>query len=138
MDEKYQIVYLDEPEWGIIGTGIRSYNTQQAGEDGYKHLCFVLYGSNEEILGGVIGATYWDWLYIDLIWLKEECRGQGYGHHLLSLAENEARKRNAKNAYLDTFSFQAPDFYKKHGYEVFGELTNFPTGHNRYFFTKHL
>jgi len=138
MDEEYQISYLDEPEWGIIGKGIRSYNTQQAGDDGYKSLCFVLRGPDEKVVGGVIGATYWDWLYIDLIWLKEEFRGQGYGHRLLTLAEEEARKRKVKNAYLDTFSFQAPEFYKEHGYRVFGELPNFPVGHQRYFLTKQL
>jgi len=72
------------------------------------------------------------------MWLKEELRGRGYGHQLLLLAEEEGRKRGAKQVYLDTFSFQAPDFYKKHGYEVFGELHDFPPGHQRYFLTKQL
>ena len=53
-------------------------------------------------------------------------------------AEDEARQRGAKNAYLDTFSFQVPDFYKQHGYEVFGELPDFPPGHQRYFMKKQL
>jgi hypothetical protein len=44
----------------------------------------------------------------------------------------------AKNAYLDTFSFQAPEFYKKCGHQEFGTLENFPTGHTRYFLTKKL
>jgi ribosomal protein S18 acetylase RimI-like enzyme len=86
----------------------------------------------------VIGATYWDWFSIDLIWVKEELRGRGYGHRLLTLAENEARQRGAKNAHLDTFSFQAPSFYKQHGYQVFGELADFPPGHQRYFLRKQL
>jgi len=86
----------------------------------------------------VIGATYWDWFYINLMWVKDELRGHGYGHRLLTLAEDEARRRGAKNVYLDTFSFQAPDFYKQHGYQVFGELQDFPPGHQRYFLTKHL
>jgi len=77
-------------------------------------------------------------LHIDLLWVKDELRGRGYGHHLLTLAEQEARQRGAKNAYLDTFSFQAPDFYKQHGYQVFGELQDFPPGHQRYFLTKQL
>ena len=37
-----------------------------------------------QTIGGVIGSTYWDWLYIDLLWLKEELRGRGYGHQLLA------------------------------------------------------
>jgi len=65
-------------------------------------------------------------------------RGRGYGHRLLTLAEEEGRKRGAEHAYLDTFSFQAPDFYKQHGYHVFGELSDFPQGHRRYYLTKQL
>ncbi len=138
MEEAYQIDYVDQPEWGVIGQGIRDYNTQQAGDDHHQRLCFVLRAPGEEIAGGVIGATYWDWLYIDLMWIQEDLRGRGYGRRLLMLAEEEARKRGAKNAYLDTFSFQAPAFYEKLGYRVFGELPDFPAGHQRFFLTKQL
>jgi GNAT superfamily N-acetyltransferase len=138
MDEKYDIVYVDKPEWGIIGQGIHNYNIQQAGDDQGKQLCFVLYAPDQEVVGGVIGATHWDWLHIDLMWVKEELRGRGYGHQLLVAAEDAARQRGAKNAYLDTFSFQAPDFYEQHGYQVFGELQDFPSGHRRYYLTKQL
>jgi GNAT superfamily N-acetyltransferase len=72
------------------------------------------------------------------MWIKEELRGCGYGHKLLLAAEQEARQRGARNAYLDTFSFQAPDFYKKHGYQVFGVLKDFPDGHQRIYLTKQL
>jgi len=138
MDKKYQIVYREEPEWGIIGGGIKEYNAQKAGNDHGKTLCFVILAPGEEIAGGIIGATYWDWLYVDLMWIREDLRQQGFGERLLSLAEEEARKRGAKHSYLDTFSFQAPGFYKKLGYEVFGELHDFPPGHTRYFLEKTL
>ena len=119
MDEEYQILYVDNPEesaWGIIGRGVGSYNRQEAGDDKFQRLCFGLHAPDQEIVGGVIGEIYWDWLYIDLLWVKEELRGRGYGHRLLTIAEQEARQCGAKNVYLDTFSFQAPDFYKQHGY----------------------
>jgi GNAT superfamily N-acetyltransferase len=138
MDEEYAIVYVDEPEWGIIGQGINNYNRQQAGEDDAQSLCFVLKAPDQEIVGGVIGATYWDWFHLDLLWVKDDLRGRGHGHRLLTLAEDEARRRGARNAYLDTFSFQAPDFYEQHGYRIFGELQDFPPGHRRYFFAKQL
>ena len=139
MDESsYVIVSADEPPWDIIGGGINEYNKQHGGEEHGKSLCFVLKGPDQAILGGVIGDTYWNWLFINLMWLKEEFRGHGYGHQLLELAEEEARKRGAKHAYLDTFSFQAPEFYKKYGYRIFGELKDFPEGHTRYFMTKDL
>ena len=138
VNKEYQIIFVEKPEWGIIGGGISNYNTQQAGDDNAQTLCFVLQSPDQEIVGGVIGATYWDSFYLDLMWIKEELRGCGYGHRLMTLAEDEARQRGAKNAYLDTFSFQAPDFYKQHGYQVFGELQDFPPGHQRYFLRKQL
>jgi GNAT superfamily N-acetyltransferase len=141
MATEYEIVYDEHPEqaaWGIIGRGITDYNQQQAGDDGAQRICFVIRGPGQEIVGGVVAAIYWDWLYIDLMWMKEELRGSGYGSRLLTLAEDEAQKRGAKHAYLDTFSFQAPGFYQKHGYQVFGELKDFPPGCQRYFMTKQL
>lgn len=141
MTMEYQIVYVEKPEqsaWGVIGRGVGDYNRAQTGDNNFQRLCFALYGPDEEIVGGILGEVYWDWLYIDLLWVRDELRGQGYGHQLLEIAEAEARQRGAKNAYLDTFSFQAPNFYARHGYQVFGELQNFPPGHQRYFLTKQL
>jgi GNAT superfamily N-acetyltransferase len=141
MDEEYQIVYVDKPEesaWGIIGRGVCGYNEQQAGDTEFQRLCFVLHTPDQEIVGGVMAEIYWGWLYIDLLWVKDELRGRGYGHRLLARAEDEARQQGARNAYLDTFSFQALDFYRQHGYQVFGELRDFPPGHQRYFMAKEL
>jgi len=138
MPEEIQIISLENPEWNIIGGGIHNYNIQQAGDPHEQNLCFVLQAPGQEIVGGIIGATHWDWFYINLMWISEELRGLGYGQRLLLLAEEEARQRGAKNAYLDTFSFQAPGFYQKYGYRVFGELPDFPTGHQRYYLTKQL
>ena len=138
MHENYQIISVDKPEWGIIGGGIHSYNIQQAGEDNGQSMCFVVQGLNDEVVGGVIAATHWNWLYVDLMWIKEEFRGLCYGKRLLELVEEKARELGAKNAYLDTFSFHALDFYKKYGYQVFGELKDFPVGHQRYYLTKQL
>lgn len=141
MDENYQIVYEEKPEtsaWGIIGRGVHNYNIEQTGDEEFERLCFVLQNSQQEIVGGVIGELFWGWFYLDLMWVEEGLRGRGYGHRLLMHIEEEARQRGAKQVYLDTFSFQAPDFYKKHGYRVFGELSDFPPGHQRYYLTKQL
>ena len=138
MEENIKIKYLNEPAWEVIGGGITEYNTRMAGDDHGKNLCFVVENSNEEVLGGLIGMTYWNWLYISLMWLPEGLRGKGYGQKLLEMAEEEGRKRGAKYSYLDTFSFQAPGFYQKFGYQEFGKLEEFPPGHTRYFMKKNL
>jgi GNAT superfamily N-acetyltransferase len=141
MAGEYRIAHVDDPEksaWGIIGRGIRDFNVQQAGDNRFQRLCFVLEAPDGEIVGGVIGEVYWDWLHVDLLWVRDELRGRGFGHRLLTRVEDEARKHGAENAYLDTFSFQAPEFYTQHGYHVFGELQDFPLGHQRYFMRRQL
>jgi ribosomal protein S18 acetylase RimI-like enzyme len=141
VEENYQIIHMDKPDdtaWRVIGGGVHDYNIAQAGDDQSKMLCFVLRSPNQELVGGLIGQTHWNWLHIELLFVKEDLRGRGHGHRLLMAAEQEARKRGAKRAYLDTLSFQAPGFYKKHGYEVFGELQDFPVGHQRYYLAKQL
>ncbi|MBT3190511.1 MAG: GNAT family N-acetyltransferase [Anaerolineae bacterium] len=141
MSEKYKIVSVEKPEesaWGIIGGGLSKYNIEKVGDNKFQRLCFTLQDSEEEIVGGILGEVYWGWLYVDLLWVKDELHGLGYGHRLLIKLEDEGRKLGAKNAYLDTFSFQVPNFYKDHDYQVFGELQDFPPGHQRYFFRKEL
>jgi GNAT superfamily N-acetyltransferase len=141
MLEDYKIVYVEKPEesaWGIIGRGVAAYNKEQAGDNKFQRLCFTLQSPGQEIVGGILGEIYWGWFYIDLLWVKDALRGQGYGRRLMITAEQEARRRGAKNAYLDTFSFQAPDFYKQLGYQVFGELADFPHGQRRFFLQKQL
>jgi len=141
MTEDYKISYDENPadgNWGIIGRGVSAFNDQQVGDENFERLCFVLKGPNEEVVGGLAGSTFYEWLVIDLLWIKEELRGHGYGKRLMELAEKEAKERGAKNVLLDTLSFQAPDFYKKLGYRVFGELQDFPPGHQRLYFTKQL
>jgi len=141
MTDQYSIEYVENPDksvWGVIGKGLRDFNTRQAGEDHMKELCLVLYSPDQEIVGGVIAETYWNWLFINVMWVKEELRGSGFGERLLKRTEEEAVKRGAKHAFLDTFTFQAPGFYEKNGYGVFGKLADFPPGHQRIFYKKDL
>ena len=141
MDEHYEIAYFDDSDQSalsVIGPGIHTFNVAHAGDTNHKRICFTLRDSGGEIVGGLVGSTYWGWFYVDLLWVREDLRGQGFGHRLLDAAEEEARQRGAANAYLDTFSFQAPAFYERQGYRVFGELPDFPAGHTRYFMTKAL
>ncbi|MBD2434092.1 MULTISPECIES: GNAT family N-acetyltransferase [Fischerella] len=117
---------------------IIKFNSSRASEGNYKHLVIFLRDSDDHIVGGLIGETYWQWLYVDVLWVHELFRGEGYGDILLATAEQEAVKRGCQYAYLDTFSFQAPEFYRKRGYVVFGELPNFPQGYSRFFLKKEL
>jgi N-acetylglutamate synthase-like GNAT family acetyltransferase len=141
MTKEYKLVHVEKPEeaaWGIIGRGLSAFNLSKVHENKFDRVCYTIQDEDGNILGGILGEVNWGWLLVDLLWLEEEIRGQGYGHRLLSQLEEDARKLGAKHAYLDTFSFQVPEFYKEHGYEVFGELEDYPAGHQKYFLRKDL
>lgn len=91
-----------------------------------------------KIIAGLIGFTCWEWLYIETLAVDRTYRKQGLGRQLVLEAERIARERNCHAAWVDTFSFQAPDFYTRLGYTPFGTLADFPTGQKRIFFQKKL
>ena len=77
-------------------------------------------------------------LFIDLFFLPDHLRSHGLGSRLLRLAEDEARQRGCISALLYTINFQAPNFYKRHGYQVLGVVPCLPAGTSRIFMTKPL
>ncbi|TYS63522.1 GNAT family N-acetyltransferase [Sutcliffiella horikoshii] len=103
-----------------------------------EEICFFLESEEGEILGGVTGTMYWQHLHIDFLWVDKQLRNEGYGSHLLNQIEEVARERKCRLIFLDTLSFQAPGFYKKNGYKVFGVIEDHPQGFNQYFLEKRL
>ena len=89
-------------------------------------------------LAGLTGETFGNWLCIRFLFVSEALRGKGIGRRLLTAAEMEAKKRGCKYAFVDTFSFQAPEFYKKHGYREVFTLEEYPYTGKRYYYTKEL
>lgn len=99
-----------------------------------KQISFVLRDENQKILGGITGTIFWYHLHIDFLWVDESLRGQGYGKELLTKIEEFAIENNCRLIQLDTFSFQAPDFYQKFGYEVIGIVDDFPTKDSKQYY----
>lgn len=90
------------------------------------------------IKAGIRFFTAFEWLFVHLLWVAEPYRGQGVGSRLITQAEEAARQKHCRGAYLDTFTFQAPKFYQRLGYREFGRLDDFPFGHSRIWFAKRL
>ncbi|MGO2629038.1 MAG: GNAT family N-acetyltransferase [Enterococcus italicus] len=72
--------------------------------------------------GGIVYSSLYYIGYIDTLWVDEKFRNQSIGTKILSLLESKLREYGCELCHLDTFNFQAPVFYKKNGYEIFGEL----------------
>jgi ribosomal protein S18 acetylase RimI-like enzyme len=128
----------DSTDVAILSKGLSKHSESKNFPYDQQPLAIFIRNQHGEIIGGLSGATAWGWLHISLFWLSEELRGKGYGKKLIGLAETEALERGCKKAHLDTFSFQALGFYQKLGYEIFGELDDYPENAKRFYLKKTL
>ena len=96
----------------IIGDLIRSYNRSKREEAESEPLNFIVEDEKGNLLAGLIAETFGNWLEIEYLFVKEDLRGQGIGSQLLQQAESEAKKRNCRFAFVNTYQFQAPGFIK--------------------------
>ncbi|PEA81147.1 GNAT family N-acetyltransferase [Bacillus pseudomycoides] len=101
-----------------------------------EHVSFLLKDDVGKIFGGITGIIYFYHLHIDFLWVDESVRHEGYGSQLLNEIEEIAKEKNCRLILLDSFSFQAPEFYKKHGYREFGVVEDHPKGYSQHFLEK--
>ena len=127
-----------EHEIAYVRESLMQFNEARVGADGHSPLILVEYDADGTVIGGLLGGTYWGWMYVDILWVDEKYRQKGIGSKLLAEAEREAMRRGCHHVHLDTMSWQAPDFYQKHGYEVIGILPDIPSGHQKYLLQKAL
>ena len=127
---------IEKEDEEIIFQGLLEYNLSKIEDKNPKDLGVFLLNENGEKIAGLIGNTHGNWLSVKYLWVSKELRGRNIGNHILEQAERTARTRGCKYVFLDTFSFQAPAFYKKYGYKEVLVLENYPVSGKRYYLTK--
>lgn len=98
-----------------------AYNIETFGKSDKRDLSILLRDAEGKVEGGLVGYTARGWLYVRLLFIPENARGEGLGPQLLALAEQEARRRGCIGAYLDTMNPKARQTYLGCGYSVIGE-----------------
>lgn len=101
-------------------------------------ISFIARDENGEIIGGITGTAYWGHMHIDFLWVDPKARRQRIAERLMQQMEEYSRDQNYSLLVVETFSFQAPGFYKKQGFREFGLLEDHPKGHTKHFFEKRL
>jgi GNAT superfamily N-acetyltransferase len=102
-----------------------------------RPLVVVVRDKETQVLGGLIASTQFAWLKVDIMSVAPAFQRQGFGRKLLEIAETEAIERRSKYAFLDTMSYQTPEFYRKCGYEEVGRIPDWDShGHEKFFFRK--
>ncbi len=134
------IVISDRPDPAdreAILQALLDYNTARAGAADIQPFAALLRDPGTgNTIGGLWGRSAYGWFFVELLVVPEHLRGQGVGTALMRSAEDAARKRGCVGIWLDTFSFQAPGFYRKLGFETFGRLDYYPGQSSRYFLAK--
>ena len=131
---------MEDPQY--ICDKLVEYNnihSPQTQEPAFIDINKKIIDENGQIVAGFVAEMYcWKVIYVDMVWVDETCRHQGLGTKLIRELERIALEEGCTLIHLDTFDFQAKDFYIKLGYEVFGVLDGFPGNHCRYFLKKQL
>lgn len=122
----------------VIQQGLKDYNIEHIGDYGYSDVELYARDAAGQVVGGLFGHSGMGWLYVDYLWLDRAQRGAGLGAALMAQVEEEARRRGCVGVFLYTYSFQAPDFYQKLGFEFMGVLDDCPPGHQRIYLKKPL
>ncbi|WLR47245.1 GNAT family N-acetyltransferase [Halobacillus litoralis] len=124
-----------------IDQKLYEYNLKHFPEDlrgRYEEIQLYVKDRDDHVHGGLLGEICWNWLEIDTLMIDEELRGSGHGSKLLMEAERIAREKACDFIKVDTLSFQAHGFYKKHGYREFGVLEHVGRDFKHYYLIKEL
>ena len=121
-----------------IGNLIRSYNRSKREAAESEPLNLYVEDDSGQLMAGLVAETFGNLARNRVFICEEDLRGQGIGSQLLQQAESEAKKRNCRFAFVNTYQFQAPAFYQKHGYKEVFTMKNYPYTGQRHYYQKEL
>ncbi|MBM7564730.1 GNAT family N-acetyltransferase [Paenibacillus sacheonensis] len=130
-----------QEESAYVRNQLIAYNASRLPEsirDRYEEIHLIQRDAEGTIVGGLLSEYCWQWIEVHILWVDENCRREGHGTALLEEIERIAREKQCSFIKLNTFSFQAPDFYKKHGYAELAVIDNAPLEHRHYYFIKRI
>ncbi|MGA5065840.1 GNAT family N-acetyltransferase [Streptomyces exfoliatus] len=124
----------------LLEQGLDAFNFAATGTtaEDQGELSVKAVDENGDLIGGLTGWTWSGLFGIDMLWVREGSRKDGWGSRLLRAAEDEARRRGCDRATVSSFTFQAPDFYRRHGYVETGRVLGIPGGAEDVHFHKSL
>ena len=125
-------------ERNLILNPLGAYNEAQVGPENGKEFALSIRSETGEAVAGLLGFTHWNHFFVSAVFVDQAFRRAGIGHELLQRAEALALQQGCDAIYLDTFDFQAPGFYEKLGFRVFGKLEDYPPGHQRFYLVKQI
>lgn len=139
--DKFQLRFESDPtpdDVRFLDDRLYDFNVATTGIDDGRYLAIYIRDENGAILAGLYGHTWGGCCEIKQVWVNDALRGQGLGTALMQTAEAEARQRGCSQILLMTHSFQAPDFYRKLGFQLLATMDEYPRGYQQLLFRKPL
>src|SRR3954468_981844 len=93
-----------------LGNHLTRFNEDHAGPLRTRHIALTVRETDGTMIAGLTGEIFWNALYVHLLWVHEQYRGNGYGRSLMERTEAVAIEASCDCLYLSTFEFQAPGF----------------------------
>jgi GNAT superfamily N-acetyltransferase len=109
-----------------LGEELTRYNEAVSGVLDQRELTVQVRDPHGDLVGGLSGWTWGTCAGVGMFWIREDARGSGLGSRILAAAESEAVARGCEQMVLSSFTFQAPDFYRRHGYVETGRTEGLP------------
>lgn len=108
---------------------LAEFNFEATGIRDAREFAAALHDEDGALMAGVQGWTWGGTCWVERLWVRADARNRGLGRRLLMAVESEAHTRGCGQLALTTHSFQAPEFYRRLGFETVGELADYPVGH---------
>ncbi|MEV5238104.1 GNAT family N-acetyltransferase [Streptomyces cinnamoneus] len=105
------------------------FNEAATGHAPHGELSVKVTDEDGELIGGLTAWTWGGLCGIELLWVRGSSRADGWGAKLLRAAEAEAVRRGCDRVMVSSYTFQAPGFYRRHGYAEVGRVPGVPGGH---------
>jgi ribosomal protein S18 acetylase RimI-like enzyme len=119
MSELYHLVRKDSPSIEtLLFDGINDEAVRLKGMDRICSFGICIEDEKQKLLGGATGVTYYGCLYVDMLWVKDDLRHQGWGARLMQEAEKIGIERRCTFATVNTMDWEALPFYQKLGYVI--------------------
>ena len=114
-----------------------AFNESKAGPRNSQRYAILAFNPDGKRIGGLFSERIWKMFSVSHLHVEAPIRGRGVGRELMAQAEALAGQVGSRTVFLDTFEFQAPEFYRKCGYRQIGQL-DVPAGFKRFWFAKEL
>lgn len=109
-----------------LSAELDAYNFAAVGQSNLKEFTIKAEDPLGNLVAGLSGWTWGTCAGIGMVWVRDDARKSGWGGRMLTAAENVARGRGCRQLLVSSFTFQAPDFYRRHGYTEFARSEGLP------------